>query len=197
MERRSCMPRPLEATDGDQVLEVQRRSACPHQNPVADYQALVVRLLEDAGECNAAGETARVRGTRPASLWRVNTSGSSRRTSTSTSSCIWRSPRHHRTSCASWRRDARRGSPRRNSGRGAISRSAGATLPFAGCDRRWTGSPVSRAGSTSLFPHLAPGLAPRLILRPVVYAPKTTKTPRLRGFREIAGAGFEPATFGL
>jgi hypothetical protein len=34
-------------------------------------------------------------------------------------------------------------------------------------------------------------------LNPFVCAPETTKTPHLQGFREIAGAGFEPATFGL
>ena len=54
-----------------------------------------------------------------------------------------------------------------------------------------------RAGSTSLRPRVAPGVAPEGILRPVVYVPRNAKTPQIRGFRPIAGAGFEPATFGL
>src|SRR5215203_688897 len=59
------------------------------------------------------------------------------------------------------------------------------------------GGPVSRAGSTSLGPHVAPGIAPGAFLRPVVCIAGQTKTLLLQGFRPIAGAGFEPATFGL
>ncbi len=55
----------------------------------------------------------------------------------------------------------------------------------------------ARPGSTSLGPHLAPGLAPGAILHPSVYIPERRKPCDLQGFREIAGAGFEPATFGL
>ena len=62
---------------------------------------------------------------------------------------------------------------------------------------RWTGAPAQGVGRPSAEPHLAPGLAPRPVLHPIVCTPSKTKTPHLRGFREIAGAGFEPATFGL
>ena len=34
-------------------------------------------------------------------------------------------------------------------------------------------------------------------LHPIVSKTRQTKTLHLQGFREIAGAGFEPATFGL
>jgi hypothetical protein len=44
---------------------------------------------------------------------------------------------------------------------------------------------------------LQPVRAPRAFLRCFVCTPGQTKTPPSRGFREIAGAGFEPATFGL
>ena len=42
-----------------------------------------------------------------------------------------------------------------------------------------------------------PMACPTGILNPFVCAPKTTKAPQMQGFRRIAGAGFEPATFGL
>jgi hypothetical protein len=51
--------------------------------------------------------------------------------------------------------------------------------------------------STSLRPHVAPGVAPWAILNLFVCAPETRKPCDLQGFRGIAGAGFEPATFGL
>ena len=68
---------------------------------------------------------------------------------------------------------------------------------FLALKRRWTGDAPPRVGVDSLGPHLAPELAPRPILHPVVCRTTQTKTSHLRGFREIAGAGFEPATFGL
>lgn len=40
-------------------------------------------------------------------------------------------------------------------------------------------------------------LAPRPILHLTVCQTKNAKTPQMRGFRPIAGARFEPATFGL
>jgi hypothetical protein len=61
----------------------------------------------------------------------------------------------------------------------------------------WTKGAPQGLGSTSLEPHLAPGLAQHPFLNPVVCDSESAKTPLLRGFREIAGAGFEPATFRL
>jgi hypothetical protein len=52
-------------------------------------------------------------------------------------------------------------------------------------------------GRAVLQPVRAPHRAPRAILNRFICIPGQTKAPRLRGFREIAGAGFEPATFGL
>src|SRR5690349_6342986 len=45
--------------------------------------------------------------------------------------------------------------------------------------------------------HVAPGVAPWAILNPLSAPPEKTKAPQMRGFCPIAGAGFEPATFGL
>lgn len=67
---------------------------------------------------------------------------------------------------------------------------------FLAVERRWTGD-AAQGKSTSLRPHLAPELAPRSFLNPVVCTLETRKPRDLRGFRPIAGAGFEPATFGL
>src|SRR3954466_15416768 len=72
----------------------------------------------------------------------------------------------------------------------AVLSSAWTLLPYVGGDRRWTGGPISRAGSTSPGPHVAPGVAPGPILRSVVDALRNAKTPHLWGFREIAGEGF-------
>jgi hypothetical protein len=42
-----------------------------------------------------------------------------------------------------------------------------------------------------------PRACPTADLRPSVCSPEKPKAPQLRGFRPIAGAGFEPAAFGL
>ena len=84
-------------------------------------------------------------------------------------------------------------------GRRAPGRSsaAGAVLvcDFAS-ERRWTGRP-SQGLSGPFRSSPCPRACPAALFEPRYLRPQNTKTPRLRGFRPIAGAGFEPATFGL
>lgn len=65
------------------------------------------------------------------------------------------------------------------------------------CHSSHPGGRPAGSTETSPRPRVATFVAPRAILRPIVYVPRKGETPHLRGFREIAGKGSEPATFGL
>lgn len=69
---------------------------------------------------------------------------------------------------------------------------AGTTRPSGTASRAFGFATQKGPETTPLRPHLAP----QPILNPFVCASRQTKTPQMRGFCPIAGAGIRTATFG-
>jgi hypothetical protein len=72
--------------------------------------------------------------------------------------------------------------------RGALSDSGG--------EHKWLGSPI-QGWNRPLSDLMLPQALPQGVFWPILRSPKNAKTRLISGFRPIAGAGFEPATFGL
>jgi hypothetical protein len=64
-------------------------------------------------------------------------------------------------------------------------------------DARWTSGPSQGGRFQELLPSWLPTRRFCADFAPSAYPPERRKPRDLQGFREIAGAGFEPATFGL